>query len=241
MLKAVIFDIDNTLYDYDAVNEKAITYAGDWFCEELNISYEKFFNAFAKSRLLTKTELAGCASQHNRIIYFQKTSELLGVNPIEYSLELYEKYWGYILDNMQLENGTGRLFERLKHSGIKIAVCTDLTTHIQHRKLRKLGIADYIDVFVSSEEAGVEKPDIRIFDLVVNKLGIYPNEALHIGDSYEKDVAGAAGAGIYPVWFNRYNSRSRRMKIVDCLKITEMVQLERYIYDIYNEKADDEE
>lgn len=231
MIKAVIFDLDNTLYDYDSINDKAVEYTGRWFNEETGIPYDKFQEAFNKGRALTKKYMRDCASQHNRIIYFQKTSEVLGINPIKYSLELYEKYWGYMLDNMQLTEGVDILFKRLRQSGIKIAICTDLTTHIQHRKLRKLHIADCVDVFVSSEEADVEKPDIKMFNMAIDKLGVQPKEALYVGDSYEKDVVGAQNAGISSVWFNPHGKLRHGIPVQDMIEIVDMEQLERYIYD----------
>lgn len=231
MIKAIIFDLDNTLYNYDELNEKAIDYAGKWLCRETGILYNQFEEAFMQGRILTKKDTGNCASQHNRIIYFQKMSEKLGFNPIRYSLELYEKYWGYMLNNMQLEKNASRLLKRLRNSDVKIAICTDLTTHIQHRKLKKLGIADYVDVFVSSEEAGVEKPDIKIFNMVLDKLKIHPYEALYVGDSYDKDIIGAADAGIYPVWYNPRKKFRKKEGNLEILEITEMNQLERYIYE----------
>lgn len=230
MVNAVIFDLDNTLYDYDIVNERAIDFMGRWLCEETGISCNEFQKAFLEGRRLTKKYTGNCASQHNRMIYFQKTLECLGWNPVKYCLELYEKYWGYMLDNMKLEKGVEKLLKRLNRSGIRIAICTDLTTHIQHRKLRKLQIADYIDVFVSSEEAGVEKPDAAIFNMAVSKLKMKPEEILYVGDSYEKDVVGASKVGMQPVWFNPHKKSKKDAMVEDIMEITEMGELERYIY-----------
>ena len=229
MIKAVIFDLDNTLYDYDAINEKAVEHTAKWLCGVTGISYTQFQWAFSEGRNLTKKYMGDCASQHNRMKKKKKTSECLGLNPIKYSLELYEKYWGYMLDNMRLEKGAGRLLERLSSSGIKVAICTDLTTHIQHRKLRKLGIADYIDVFVSSEEAGAEKPDAAIFNMVIGKLDIQPDEACYVGDSYEKDMIGAGNLGMHPVWFNPHEKTRIGAEISNVLQITEMGQLEDFL------------
>lgn len=229
-MKAVIFDLDNTLYDYDVINERAVESTGKWLCGETGISYEEFLRAFDEGRELTKKDMRDCASRHNRMIYFQKTSECLKLNPIQYSLELYEKYWEYMLNNMQLVRGARQLLTRLKESGIKVAICTDLTTHIQHRKIKKLQITDYVDVFVSSEEADVEKPDIRIFRMVIEKLGIQPEEAIYVGDSYEKDIEGAKRAGIFPVWFHPHGRPGRRTDD-GVLEITEMGELEKYIYE----------
>lgn len=232
MVKAVIFDLDNTLYDYDALNDTAVRNAGMWLCGQTGISYEAFSRAFEEGRRRTKESMPDCASRHNRMIYFQKTTELLKLNPIGYSLELYEKYWGYMLAHMTLVPYAEDLIRRLHAERIKIAICTDLTAHIQHRKLRKLMIADYVDVFVSSEEAGVEKPDAAIFEMVLGKLDIAPDEALYVGDSYQKDVIGAGNAGLRPVWFNPHNKMAESAEknlTGNIIEITEMWQLERYV------------
>ncbi len=230
MIKAVIFDLDNTLYDYDLLNDAAIKNAGIWLCQQIKISYDEFTSAFEKGRYKTKEFMKNCASQHNRIIYFQKMSEILGLNPIKYSIELYEKYWGYMLDNMQLVPYAEQLIKKLCSENIKIAICTDLTTHIQHRKLRTLKIADYIDVFVSSEEADAEKPDIRIFRMTLDKLGLFENEAIYVGDNYQKDVIGAYDAGIFPVWYNPQRKKLLENPACKMLEIEQMSQLERYIF-----------
>ena len=130
MIKAVIFDLDDTLYDYELLNDAAIENAGIWLCKQTGISYDKFISAFENGRHKTKEFMRDCASQHNRIIYFQKMSEILGFNPIKYSIELYEKYWSYILNNMQLVPYARQLIERLCSENIKIAICTALADFI---------------------------------------------------------------------------------------------------------------
>lgn len=231
MLRSVIFDIDDTLYDYEGINDKAIEYAGSWLCEKVNISRMDYRAAYDRARQITKNDIKDRAAGHNRLIYFQHTSELLGLNPIAYSLELYEMYWDYMLNHMTLSEGALALIKRLKKDGIRIGICTDLTSHIQHRKLRKLGIAPFIDAFVSSEEADAEKPDRRIFDLLLKKLDAAPDEALYVGDSYKKDIVGAAASGMFPIW---YNPRGEKEADADCLSFLEIrhfKQLEKYIYE----------
>lgn len=231
MLTAVIFDIDDTLYDYDIINDKAVEYAGRWLCDSTDIALSDYYAAFEQGRKITKKYIGDRAARHNRLIYFQRMSEILGLNPIEYSLELYEKYWGYMLDNMALSEGALELIKKLKKDGIKVGICTDLTSHIQHRKLRKLGIAPYIDAFVSSEEADAEKPDKAIFNLILEKLNVKPNEAVYVGDSYKKDVLGADNVGMFPVW---YNPKGKSVLAADdkfFLEIMHFNQLEKYIYE----------
>jgi putative hydrolase of the HAD superfamily len=141
-------------------------------------------------------------ASHNRLLYFQKTLEYLGAKPIPVSLQMYELYWTTFLDKMQPYTGLRELIDGLKEKRITIAVCTDLTAHIQHRKLKALGLSDDVSYLVTSEEAGMEKPHPEIFHLCLEKLKLPAEEICFIGDSYEKDIKGAAAAGMQTVWFH---------------------------------------
>ena len=77
-----------------------------------------------------------------------------------------------------------------------IAIVSDMTTHIQLRKLKKLKITKYIDYLVTSEEAGSEKPHSIMFLLALNKLRLKPEEVIMVGDSLISDIEGANSVGI---------------------------------------------
>ena len=212
MYKGVIFDLDNTLYDYETINELAMNSLKEYSCSILKITEEQFKVAFKQARESTKINMADCAAQHNRIIYCQKTLEYLGRKPTSYALEMYEVYWGTMLDKMELNKGVLEIFQKLKELEVKIAICTDLTAHIQHRKIRKLGLQDYIDVLVTSEEAGCEKPNSNIFKLCLEKMNMNPDEVLYVGDSFSKDIVGANSVGIKPIWFNPSGEKQELFK-----------------------------
>lgn len=202
MYKAIVFDLDDTLYNYSAIHDGAIIALREYTCSRYGVTYNAFDCAFQKAREDTKLLLNNTGASHNRMLYCQKTLENLGKNVIEGSLEMYEIYWGYILDHMKLRAGAKEVLKECNEMGIQIGVCSDLTAYIQHRKLRKLGIGKYIDAIVTSEEAGAEKPASSIFKLILEKLKVKPNEALFIGDSLRRDVEGAIAMGLDACWFH---------------------------------------
>lgn len=228
MIKGVIFDLDDTLYSYKDINDNAINKVCEYICKKLNINKENFYKAFELGRENTKKVMTyDCAAKHNRMIYFQKTLELLDENPISYALEMYDIYWNTMLETMKLNNGVIDLFEYLKRNKIKIAICTDLTTHIQHRKIRKLAIDKYIDCIVTSEEAGLEKPNPIIFELCLSKLGLGPQDTIYVGDSFKKDIIGSYNMGIMPVWFNEneINCAYKDIKFEHINSLTEVIEI----------------
>ncbi len=201
MIKAVIFDLDDTLYDYKALDREAGDRVKMLACERLKVSEERYEEAFKRGRKATKDSLGNTGASHNRMLYFQKALEYLDCKPLSLSLQMYETYWGTFLTQMRLRPGVRELLDGLHDKGIKVGICTDLTAHIQHRKLEALGLVDDVDCLVTSEEAGLEKPAPEIFALCLEKLGMQPAEVCFIGDDYKKDVMGAVAAGMHAVWF----------------------------------------
>jgi FMN hydrolase / 5-amino-6-(5-phospho-D-ribitylamino)uracil phosphatase len=69
--------------------------------------------------------------------------------------------------------------------------------------LRAIGLDDYFEATLSAREAGMSKPDPRIFDILLQRAALTHAAAAHVGDDPAADVEGARGAGVLPVWLNR--------------------------------------
>lgn len=225
-IKGIIFDLDDTLYDYTGLNRGAVEALCQATCVKLGIDRVRFFEAFDFGRNKTKERLGDTAASHNRLFYIERMLEYLNKKPITGALELYEVYWQYILNRMQLFDGAMALFKKLEKEGIKIGICTDLTAMIQYRKLEKLDIDKYICSIVTSEEAGVEKPDKKIFELIQLKMQLNERELMFVGDSYQKDIVGALKAGFSAVWFNIHEER----KEINCKQARTFLEIERIIF-----------
>lgn len=200
MIHAVIFDLDDTLYDYTTLNDAAIAQISRLIRVKYGLIDAEFKKEFNAARQVTKANLGDTAASHNRMLYFQKLLERLNRPIIPDTMILYETYWGYMLDHIRLRDNAKELLAYCKERKLKIGICSDLTTHIQHRKLERLNIAPYIDALVTSEEVGAEKPDPRMFSMILSKLGVEACQALYIGDSYNKDIIGAESAGMSALW-----------------------------------------
>ena len=202
MIKAVIFDLDNTLYDYDECNAPAMKNAAEVGAKIFGCDEEKFLQVYDEAKALVKKQIdPKSAAQHSRVFYMQKTAEILGASPAQTVLPLYDAYWDAFIGNMKPYDGAIKFLTALKDHGIKTAICTDMTAHIQFRKLVKLGMENLIDAVVTSEEAGAEKPFPVNFHIALDKVEARPDEAIFIGDSFFKDVQGAMNVDIRPVWF----------------------------------------
>ena len=81
-----------------------------------------------------------------------------------------------------------------------ITLLTNGITVIQKARLAGSPIKDWIDKMIVSQEAGISKPDPRIFELALE--GLAPSEVLMIGDGLGSDVRGANNAGVDVCWYN---------------------------------------
>jgi HAD superfamily hydrolase (TIGR01549 family) len=80
--------------------------------------------------------------------------------------------------------------------------------------LERTGLARHFDVIVCSRDLGVRKPNPRIFEYVLERLGVDPDEAVHVGDSIEADMEGASNAGLTPIWIRRPEPRPWRGHVI---------------------------
>lgn len=205
----VIFDLDNTLYDYDMCDNIAEQKVESIAVEKMNISQDQFSGLYKQAKRDVKNKLGEVAASHNRFLYMQRFCELVESSPFDYAMELYNAYWDAVLKNMRLFPYVIPLFNSLRNGNIKIGILTDLTAQIQYRKIKQLGIEEYVGYIVTSEEVGEEKPSIKMFQSILQKSGFRIDEVLMIGDSQDRDIVGAKKAGIKAIMFKRQENFER--------------------------------
>ncbi|MFH1752422.1 MAG: HAD-IA family hydrolase [archaeon] len=204
MKKLLLLDIDDTICNASKAYDLALGECYKFLKEKYPLINKKLFKeTYLKAREQIHLELADTASSHNRFLYFQRMFELLGLSLQPQLLDdLTELYWNETLKNLKIFPKVKETLRLVKENNLKVGVVSDLTAHIQIKKIEKLKIADYIDFIVSSEEAGKEKPHPTPFLLALEKAGCLPEQAVMVGDSIEKDVLGAKNLGITSILFS---------------------------------------
>ena len=97
--------------------------------------------------------------------------------------------------------GAAELLAAVKERS-QVGIVSNNLLEEQQGKLRQCGLDRFVDELVVSEEARVSKPDPRIFQIALERLGRRASEVVMVGDSWAADVIGARGAGIRAIWFN---------------------------------------
>ena len=108
----------------------------------------------------------------------------------------------------------------LRSRGYKLVVVSNANGTVK-RAFQRVGLFDLVDVIVDSAEEGFEKPDRRLFDAALRIAGAEHSRALHVGDIYHIDVAGARAAGLTPVLVDEADLYAN----ADCHRIRSIAEL----------------
>lgn len=210
MIKSIIFDLDNTLYDYDAGNDHGMKAAWKYFClHNYHLKEKEFIDLYNQARSEVHRELGGTASSHGREIYFQRLLEKTnGTIEAEMILGLYDAYWKAFLAKAKIFPGVLDLLKFLHQQKVKTAVVSNMTLRIQLIRIKQLKIGRYLDVLVTSEESGREKPHPSPFLLALNKLDCLAEECLVVGDNIRDDTEGGIALGCKTLLIDRRDSYS---------------------------------
>ena len=172
MLKAVLFDLDNTLIDRNAAFEACV-------CES--------FSDPRLRREIIDVDASGTGEREALFELWEKHSGPL----------MNQSIFGQMISERIRPDPT--LLHVLKDvsRSVKVGVISNGSGEAQRRKLRAAGLDSVFGEHVwISEEVGSAKPDVRIFQKAMQTLGVRPESCLYIGDRDEIDLRGAHAAGM---------------------------------------------
>ena len=225
-MRAVIFDLDNTLIVEEAVARASLRAAAavcpgldpgraeqvtlararrSWragphhrLCLDLGFaSWEGLWSSFAGCHP-SVDELREWAPGYREETWQAAVSEL-GVGEPGLASAMAEAYVDAQRGGHPLIDGAAATVRKLA-GRIRLGLLTNGPADIQRLKLDQSGLADCFDAVVVSGEVGVGKPSAEAFGRVLDALSVGPDDAVMVGDSWERDVRGAVSAGITPIW-----------------------------------------
>ncbi|BDU39802.1 5'-nucleotidase yjjG [Vibrio nigripulchritudo MADA3029] len=191
----ILFDADETLFSFDAFKGLQTMFS------RLDVNFTQA--DFEEYQLVNKPlwvkyqdgEINAKQLQEDRfVIWGQK----LSLHPSE----LNEKFLDAMADICQPLPHVPEVLELISKKA-KLGIITNGFTQLQSIRLEKTGLSQYFEHVIISEEVGIAKPDVAIFDAAFEKMG-HPNKdkILMVGDNPHSDVLGGLNAGIETCWLN---------------------------------------
>jgi len=201
MISGVIFDFDNTIYDYDVCNKKSLSKVFKHI--EENFNKEDVNKVYDMINIEIKRSNNYC-NKFNKNIYFKRLLESLNIplDELNNILKIYNDEFDVNLPTSIYPN-IEDLLKFLKQDNIKIGILSNNNFKQQYDKLVKLNLISYIDYIQTSDENGYEKPHKSMFHSIINKMKIPAENILMIGDNYEHDIEPAIQLGLIPFLFKK--------------------------------------
>ena len=201
--KAVLFDVDDTLYDQTVPFAEA--YA-EFYGESPQVSAKVIYPVTRKySDAVYSQAMAGEMTMEEMYIYrMQKAFEEFGIRITDQEALDFQKIYA---DRQQHIHMSPLMQDILAFcSGrAELGIITNGPSQHQWDKVKSLQAEKWIpheNIFVSAD-VGAEKPDRKIFDYAKRTMGLKDAEIWFVGDAYALDVEGAVNAGWNAVWMNR--------------------------------------
>src|SRR5690242_393669 len=125
--KYFLFDLDDTLYAYEAANKLGQQAAITLAVSLLGLERSIIEHAFKEARSQTHVEHVGQGVSHDRLHYFKRMLEILD-KPFTLAPELEAMFWNTFLENITLRKGALEFLQYIQENGGKVLILTDLVT-----------------------------------------------------------------------------------------------------------------
>jgi uncharacterized protein len=197
-IKAVIFDFDNTLEEWNAPQEYAREELERIVHERYKVPIGTFSLIFHKVQATYEGNVTD-PLLYGRDVWIAETFKKLGISSTDKEIQQLEKeYWAFNNSRIRWFPGAVELLQEIK---AKKAILTDADgdKRWKEERIRLLDVRRHVPLIVTSSDTGRNKPDIANFLLVAERLGVMPEECVMVGDHPETDLIGAKRCGMSTV------------------------------------------
>lgn len=212
-IKAICFDIDGTFYPKWKMDLRLI---------RASVFHLPFAMKYNKLRKLIRAEDGYSSpakmnyediSKRASMFFYGDDSDLSQKKFREKEKKVFHDFYLRSYANIKPAKWVRESLEKAKANGYRMAALSDFPIGV---KLQAMGIDEFFDFSLSSEDLGHFKPSRTPFDVLSERLGVPENDILYVGDSYRKDVLGARNAGMHTCLI--FNNEHEKHKEADlCL------------------------
>lgn len=199
MIRNVLFDLDDTLFDFHKAEKIALTKTLVHFGidpTEETLALYSAINAAHWKRL----ELGEISREEVKVGRYRELFETIGVECDPVKATAY--YESMLAIGHYFMPGAPELLEEL-YGKYRLYIVSNGTAKVQEGRIGSSGIAKYMDGIFISQLLGANKPDKQFFDICFAEIPDFSlSETVIIGDSLSSDIKGGINAGITTVWFN---------------------------------------
>lgn len=192
MIKAVVFDLDHTLFDRHGTLKSLVPRLREDFSVNSNMTDGEIGEIWCRA--------------DDSLVYsgWEYILENLCEKGVFTKAPSFPDYRDFLFRNFAVTAvpfpETIPMLRELRSRGLKTGLITNGEHNLQYAKIGLLGLGSYFDEIIATGDYGIHKPDRGIFDIMCEKMGLKPEEMVYVGDNPVNDIMGARNAGWKTVW-----------------------------------------
>lgn len=203
MVKAVVFDMDDTIFYPQLPFERALKAICPLYAGDVAETYHLFRRVSDKE--FERVLRGECDTLTFQKIRFKKTMEQCAYEAVtDEQAADFQRCYLKEQEKIEMLAGIKETFDYLRAHNIKIGLLTNGPTQHQWKKIEYLKLREYIEEnhILVSQETGFAKPDKEIFDLMAARLVLTADDLLYVGDNCQTDILGGLQSGWRTIWIN---------------------------------------
>lgn len=202
--KHIIFDLDDTLWDYQQNSEDTLLQlCGDYQLIENGVEAKRFIEVFriVNNGLWDQFDRGEITRDVIRKERFPSIFNKLNLNLNGIAMQMQDSFMEICAAKPKLVHGVKEVLEEF-NSKYTYHILSNGFDEIQFTKIESAGIGHYFDQVITSGSAGYRKPEPEIFDYILDKIGTTKTQCVMIGDNPLSDIEGAHRYGMDQVYYN---------------------------------------
>jgi HAD superfamily hydrolase (TIGR01662 family) len=231
MIKAVFFDYYNTLVDYDPprqvthsrlLGELGVEVSPEALLRPLMVADDFLFKEHSRLSLSkrSKEEATALYGRYHGMILKEA-----GLEPKPEIIAAVLKRWMTLELKMALYDDVAPALDELKQRGLTLGLISNVDRDIS-ATYDKLGLDKWLQLKITSQDVGFNKPRPEIFQAALKKAEVEPTEAIYVGDQYEIDVLGANRVGMRGILIDRHDFFG---DITDSIRIRSFAEITEHL------------
>jgi putative hydrolase of the HAD superfamily len=204
--RAILLDLDNTILEYSGLAADCWRSACEEFAPQIeNVAAETLFEAIDRARVWFWSGPERHRSGRLNLVNARREIVTLAFRELnldapDVTNRIADRFTVRREELVRPFPGAVETLERLRASGVRLALLTNGSSEMQRGKLRRFHLERFFDTIRIEGEFGVGKPDERIYRHALAALDAMPQEAWMVGDDLEWEVAAPQRLGIFTVW-----------------------------------------
>jgi len=222
----ILFDADNTLFDFDLSAEKSL----EKTIRDFDIEYQPMHqDIYEKINKKCWKDFEDGLLPQSKLRDLRFELFLKAINEPADVVKMSSYYLKCLSETDYMLNGARELLNRLEGK-IKMALVTNGLKEVQRPRITKAKLTHYFETIVVSDEIGVAKPNIAFYDYTFEQIN-WPdkNKVLKIGDSLNSDIQGGINYGLDTCWYNPHK-KENKTQFIPTYEIHDLNQIDDLVF-----------